>query len=163
MGTIRATTESIVDHSLYECQESFKMACEVTLGTKSKSTGTGHLNLVSSHGFRNKVWTELERVFSEDMFHICKQVCISFVVYLLIIIYFYQIKFLHNSLNELNLQNTEQNVAKDFWIKFGKLLHEETTNVSSAIKQMWEDDYPKLLKLYCELIKKLKYDEFKYE
>lgn len=57
----------------------------------------------------------------------------------------------------------ESSVAASFWSGFGKLLQEEIKNSSSAIQQMLEEDYPKLLKLYCELINKLKYEEFKYE
>lgn len=76
LGTINSTTEGVIDHSLYECRESLKMAFEVSLGTTSKSKGgPGHLNFVSSQGFRNKVWSELEKVFSEDIYQLCKQVC----------------------------------------------------------------------------------------
>lgn len=69
---------------------------------------------------------------------------------------------MQNSMNELNLQN-DSTVALDFWTGFGQMLQEEIKNSSSAIQQMLEEDYPKLLKLYCELVKKLKCDEFKYE
>lgn len=75
LETIESTLESILEHSFYECKESFKMAFEVSLGTSVKSkTGMGHLTLVSPMGFRNKVWNELEKVFSEDIYQICKQV-----------------------------------------------------------------------------------------
>lgn len=75
LETIKSTTESTVEHSLYECKESFKMAFEVSLGTSVKTKGgIGHLGLVSSLGFRNKVWNELEKAFSEDIYQICKQV-----------------------------------------------------------------------------------------
>lgn len=76
LGTIKLTTEGVIEHSLYECTESLKMAFEVSLGTSSKGKGgPGHLNLVSSQGFRNKIWSELEKVFSEDIYQTSKQVC----------------------------------------------------------------------------------------
>lgn len=75
LGTINSTIESTIDHSLYECRESLKMAFEPNSGASLKTKGgTGHLGLVSSLGFRNKIWHELEKVFSEDIYHICKQV-----------------------------------------------------------------------------------------
>lgn len=75
LGTIKATIDNVIDHNLYECRESLKMAFEVNLGTSMKNKGVaGHLNLISSQGFRNKVWSELEKVFSEDIYQIGKQV-----------------------------------------------------------------------------------------
>lgn len=64
---------------------------------------------------------------------------------------------------ELNLPNTDNSVAMKFWNGFGELFQGEIKIASSAIQQMLEEDYPKLVKLYCELIGKLKYEEFKYE
>lgn len=66
-------------------------------------------------------------------------------------------------MSELNFQNTDNAVAIKFWDGFGELFQEEIRISSSAIQQMLEEDYPKLLKLYCELIGKLKYEEFKYK
>lgn len=65
-------------------------------------------------------------------------------------------------MNELNLQNDSE-VASNFWSGFGQMLQEEIKHSSCAIQQMLEEDYPKLLKLYCELVNKLKCEEFKYE
>lgn len=61
------------------------------------------------------------------------------------------------------MQNTENSVALNFWIGLGESLQEEIKKSSSVIQQMLEEDYPKLLKLYCELVNKLKYEHFKYE
>lgn len=82
LGTIKSTTEGVVEHSIYECRESLKIAFDLSTGTTTKNKGgVGHLSLVSSQGFRNKVWTELEKVFSEDFYQICKQVFRLFLVY----------------------------------------------------------------------------------
>lgn len=77
LGTIKLTTDSTVEHSVYECRESLKIAFEIsTSGTSVKSkVSSSHLGLASSIGFRNKVWNELDKVFSEDIYQICKQVC----------------------------------------------------------------------------------------
>lgn len=77
LGTIKSTIDIIVEHSIYECRESLKIAFEIsTSGTSVKSkVSTNQLGLVSSLGFRNKIWNELDKVFSDDIYQICKQVC----------------------------------------------------------------------------------------
>lgn len=66
-------------------------------------------------------------------------------------------------MNNLNIQNVDLNVATKFWGKFGCLLQEEIKRSSNTIQQMLEEDYPKLLKCYYELVTKLNYEPFKYE
>lgn len=61
------------------------------------------------------------------------------------------------------MQNVDQNIASTFWTKFGEILQDEIQKTTSAVRQMLEEDYPKLLKNYCEMTKKLKYDQFPFE
>lgn len=63
----------------------------------------------------------------------------------------------------LNLHNFESNIAVKFWENFGPILQEEIKKSSSAIQQMLEEDYPKLLKFYYDLTKKLKCEHFSFE
>ncbi|VEN55180.1 unnamed protein product [Callosobruchus maculatus] len=72
LGIIKSTIDSFVEHSLYECREAWKSAFEIaSIPNKSKS-GAGQIQLSFSQGFRNKTWTELEKVFSEDLYQACK-------------------------------------------------------------------------------------------
>ncbi|KAJ8951184.1 hypothetical protein NQ314_007724 [Rhamnusium bicolor] len=148
LGTIKTTTDNLIEQNLDEYRECLKTAFDINVGgssTKNKG-GPGRVTLTSSQGFRSKIWTELEKAFSEEIFQICKQV-----------------KFLQTTLNTLNLQDIELSIASEFWIKFGEILQEEIKKTSSAVQQMLEEDYPKLLKNYYELTKKLKYDQFAFE
>ncbi|VEN55179.1 unnamed protein product [Callosobruchus maculatus] len=53
--------------------------------------------------------------------------------------------------------------AEKFWKDLGKFLEDDIGKSSLAVQQMLEEDYPKLLKCYNTLIKKLKYDCFTYD
>lgn len=74
-----------------------------------------------------------------------------------------QVKFLQTALNELHLQNVNKNLASSFWIQLGEVIQEETKRASPAVVQTLEEDYPKLLKNYHEMVKKLNSDQFKFE
>ncbi|CAG9825143.1 unnamed protein product [Phaedon cochleariae] len=147
LGTVKSVVESIVEHNLYECRESLKSAFAVSsVNTMKSKGGPGHISLMSMPNFRTKAWAELRKVFSEDIYQMCQQV-----------------KFLQTTLNNLHLPNSNFNIATDFWGSLGKILQEEIKKSSSAIQQMLEEDYPKLLKCYFELTKKTKYDPFPFE
>nr|XP_023014138.1 conserved oligomeric Golgi complex subunit 5 [Leptinotarsa decemlineata] len=148
LGTVESVLDSFVEQNLYECRESLQSALEATAGsfsTKAKNV-PGHVNIPSSQGFRNKIWIEVEKVFSEDFFQICKQV-----------------KFLQITMNNVHFSNGEFGIASKFWNEFGKLLQEEIQKSSSAVQQMLEDDYPKLLKSFFELTKKINYTSFSFD
>ncbi|CAG9858527.1 unnamed protein product [Phyllotreta striolata] len=143
LGTIQSVADNFIENNLHECKESVKQAFAVNTGVQSKhKSGPGHVSLTSSQGFRNKVWSEVEKAFSEDIYSICKQV-----------------KFLQTTLNNLYLPNGDFNVAGKFWLGFGKVIREEISKTSSAVQQTLEEDYPKLLKCYFEMIVKVKYNE----
>ncbi|XP_057656246.1 conserved oligomeric Golgi complex subunit 5 [Diorhabda carinulata] len=144
IGTIKSVVDNFVDNNLHEIKECLKLAFTIPLNTSVKSKGgPGHLNSSSSQGFRNKIWCELEKVFTEDIYQICSQV-----------------KFLQITLNNLYLPNGDFNIAEKFWMQFGKILQEEIQNSSLAVKQTIEEDYPKLLKCYLDMTNKLKFDTF---
>ncbi|KAJ8920765.1 hypothetical protein NQ315_004905 [Exocentrus adspersus] len=145
LGDIKQTTDNLIQHNLNECRDCLKTTFSIHGGgalSKSKG-GPGRVTLTSSQGFRNKIWIEIEKLFSEDIYHICKQV-----------------KFLQTALNSLNIQNIESNLANTFWVKLGDIVEDEIKKSTSAVQQMLEEDYPKLLKNYCEMTSKLKYDQF---
>lgn len=76
MGTIKTTTNNLIQQNLDECRECLQTALNVNVGvsvTKNKG-GPGRVALTSNQGFRSKIWIELEKLFSEDVYQICKQV-----------------------------------------------------------------------------------------
>ncbi|KAJ8954370.1 hypothetical protein NQ318_011043 [Aromia moschata] len=144
LGTIRSTTDKLIEQNLYECRESLKTAFDTSSsGTKTKG-GPGRVTLTSSQGFRNKIWSEIEKAFTEDIYQICKQVSVStyMIKYGIRLIFILSVKFLG-----------------EIW----RTSREEIKKSSSAVQQTLEEDYPKLLKHYYELTKKLKYSKFNFD
>ncbi|KAJ3656220.1 hypothetical protein Zmor_015314 [Zophobas morio] len=148
LGIINNTLQTTIENSLSECRECLKAAFDYNaLSTSSKvSKGPGRITLTSSQGFRNKIWIEIEKAFSEEIYQNCKQ-----------------IKFLQTTVNNLNVQNIDVDIASKFWLKLGQLIQHEIKNSSSAVQQMLEEDYPKLLKCFYEMHEKLKYNEFVFD
>lgn len=66
----------MTDLSLGECRESLKSSLDTVgpSGAPRPKQGPGRVNLVSSQGFRTRVWADLEKAFSEEIFQQCKQV-----------------------------------------------------------------------------------------
>lgn len=142
---MKTVTNNFIDQSLNEFKDCLKSAFEINQSVSSKSKGgPGKVTLSSSQGFRNKLWSELEKAFSEDIYQICKQV-----------------KFLQTTLNSIT--NVDLNVAHQFWTRLGEIMQEEIKSSTAAIQQALEEDYPKLLKGYYEMTKKLKYEPFNFK
>lgn len=148
LGVIETTVDNFIKQNVEECQEIIKIALEVNInsGLNKPKGGPGRVQLTSSQGFRTKIWSELEKTFSEDVYQICKQV-----------------KFLQLTLDELHIQNIDKNLASQFWNKLGKVIQDEIKQSSPALQQMLEEDYPKLLKNYYEMTKKLNYNHFIFD
>lgn len=54
-------------------------------------------------------------------------------------------------------------VTTDFWQKLSVNMSEDIQNAPSAMQQILEEEYPKLLKSYCDMIRKLNYEKFNLE
>ncbi|XP_044751811.1 conserved oligomeric Golgi complex subunit 5 [Coccinella septempunctata] len=145
LGTINKVLDNLISSTLSECKQSITYAFESASNTKSKA-GQGRISLSSSQGFRTKIWTELEKAFSEDIHQHCKQV-----------------KFLQSCLNNLNLQDKEIEVAAKFWSLLGKIIQEQINAAPYSIQQMLEEDYPRLLRCYLDISKKLNYEYFTFD
>lgn len=65
-----------------------------------------------------------------------------------------------STLDNSNITIFNHSTAQKFWIELGKCIQEEIKNASPAIQQMLEEDYPKLLKCYCEMTKKLNFTTY---
>lgn len=147
LGTIKEATQKVVDMSLSECEEILKSCFDITGGTsvvnKSKSGSTSRNTL---QNMKTRLWSDLEKAFSEEIFYQCKQ-----------------IKFLQSSIDNLDGYDLEIDVAARFWAKLGQVISEQIKNASDTALQMLEEDYPKLLKYYYEMIQRLGCTEFNFK
>ncbi|XP_022914460.1 conserved oligomeric Golgi complex subunit 5 [Onthophagus taurus] len=150
MGIIKTAIQNAIDISLSECRESLKASFDlnvnITGNLNKNKVGPGKANLSSSQGFRSRIWVDLEKAFSEEIYKQCRQ-----------------IKFLETTLNNMNVIVEQNEISPDFWNQLSKCIKEEIENSNSAVQQMLEDDYPKLLKCYYEMTLKLNYNNFKFD
>lgn len=65
-----------MDISLGECKESLKSALDTSSGINQslKNKGPGRVALSSSQGFRTRIWNDLEKAFTEEIYEQCKRV-----------------------------------------------------------------------------------------
>lgn len=132
--------------SLSECKEFLKSCFDVSGGVsvvKAKSGSSGRNTL---QNIKSRLWSDLEKAFSEEIFYQCKQM-----------------KFLQSSIDSLDGYNLEINIASQFWDKLGRVIAEQIKNASETVVQMLEEDYPKLLKYYYEMIQRLNCKEFNFK
>ncbi|KAK9869808.1 hypothetical protein WA026_003539 [Henosepilachna vigintioctopunctata] len=142
LGSVNKILDNFMDSSLLECKQSIECAFEIATSNKFKSN-TGRVSLTTSQGFRNKIWTELEKAFSEDIHQQCRRV-----------------KFLQTTLINMNFHGAEIDIAEKFWESLGIIIKTQIENAHSSIQQMLEEDYPKLLRCYFDISKKLNYEHF---
>ncbi|KAL1491355.1 hypothetical protein ABEB36_011963 [Hypothenemus hampei] len=146
LGLIETTIENLLKQNLDECREILKSALEINnVLIKSKNT-PGRVQLSSSQGFRSKLWTEIDKIFSDDLFLICKQV-----------------KFIQITLKDLNVRKIDEHVALRFWSSLNQVIREEIEKSSQAVIQALEEDFAKLLKNYYEMIRRLNYEKFHFD
>lgn len=131
--------QTAIDGCVDECAQSLRAAFDTTCTIK---TGPGKATLSSSQGFRTRIWSDLEKAFCDEIFCSCKQV-----------------KFLQGIINNFN----QSPVAASYWKKLSETITKETNSSSAAIQQALESDYPKLLKLYSDMIQKLSYEHFVFK
>lgn len=150
MGTVKTATQKIADSSLEECRECLKSAFDINSGTTSSlnkaKTGPVRTNLSNLQNIRTRIWSDLEKAFSEEIFYHCKQ-----------------IKFLQTILNDLDVHGVNINIASQFWSKLGQIIAEEIKISPSTVLQMLEEGYPKLLKCYYEMCRRLNYGEYNFK
>lgn len=79
MGTINKVLDDFISSTLSESIQGITYALETTASGKSKAVQGRNISLSSSQGYKTKVWTELEKAFSDDIYKHCKQVscCLS--------------------------------------------------------------------------------------
>lgn len=146
LGTIREASQKVIDMSLSECEEILKSCFDSTGGTsvvKSKSASATRNTL---QNLKTRLWMDLEKAFSEELFYQGKQ-----------------IKFFQSTIDGMDGYDLEINVASRFWEKLGQIISEQIKSASDTAVQMMEEDYPKLLKYYYEMIQRLDYKEFNFK
>lgn len=78
LGTISTSIQNTVDIALAECRESLKTTFDVRVNldaaTIKGKQGPGRAALTSSQGFRTRIWSDMEKVFSDEIYQQCKQV-----------------------------------------------------------------------------------------
>ncbi|KAK5645700.1 hypothetical protein RI129_004164 [Pyrocoelia pectoralis] len=150
LGTIKTVTGNLTSVCLNECKETLKLALDARIGMSAdiskKHVGPGRANISSSQGFKSRIWTDLEKTFSDDIYDQCKQV-----------------KFLQETLMTFHLHACNDQIASNFWNQLCDCLVQEINNSSAAVRQLLEVDYPKLLKLYKDLVLKLNFDHFYFK
>ncbi|XP_065163267.1 conserved oligomeric Golgi complex subunit 5 [Atheta coriaria] len=148
LGTISTSIQNTVDIALAECRESLKTTFDVRVNldaaTIKGKQGPGRAALTSSQGFRTRIWSDMEKVFSDEIYQQCKQV-----------------KFLQYTLTNINRDFDD--LSSNFWNSLGDVISEEVKNAVPSVQQMLEEDYPKLLKCYCDMIKKLRYEKYSFD
>lgn len=146
LGTVKEATQKVVNMSLSECEEILKSCFDSNDGVntvKIKSTSSGRSTL---QNIKNRLWSDLEKAFSEEMFYQCKQ-----------------IKFLQAMADNTENNNLNLNIAAQFWERLGCIISEQIKTSSDTIVQMLEEDYPKLLKCYYDMIQRLNYKDFPFK
>lgn len=63
----------------------------------------------------------------------------------------------------MHSHNLEKDIAPDYWHRLGEVITEEITNSPSSVKQMLEEEYPKLLQNLQNVVQKLAYDKFTFK
>lgn len=145
LGTVKEATQKIADMSISECEEILKSCLDIS-GVSIVKGKSGSSTRNSLQNMKTRLWSDLEKAFSEEIFYQCKQ-----------------IKFLQSSIDGLENYNLGINIASQFWDKLGRVITEQIRNSSDTAVQMLEEDFPKLLKYYYEMIQRLGCKEFTFK
>lgn len=150
LGSLDFTLNNYIDASLGEAKESLKASLDISNNNAAQpktTKGPGRVTMTSSasQGFRSRIWLDLEKSFSEEIYLQCKHM-----------------KFLQLKLDEMHSHNLNQDFAASFWKKLSELITAEIESSPNAVKQMLEEEYPKLLRNFLTMITKISYDKFSF-
>ncbi|CAH1787402.1 unnamed protein product, partial [Owenia fusiformis] len=158
LGTLSSTVMSVVEACQDQLKDGVKSALDVATitNTQSKSTsGPGRSTMPTTGNtaqFRATLWTNMERLM-DSIYASCAQV--DQLEKVLVkkrdpVTHVCFIQELHKS--------GEKNIMMKFWDAMAEILTDQfntAANSSTFIKQAFEGEYPKLLRLYNELWKRL--------
>ncbi|KAE8750096.1 hypothetical protein FOCC_FOCC003220 [Frankliniella occidentalis] len=160
LGILNAELNRILDTSVSTLSSAISEALDIQVLTQApvsndstKSRGTPGRVVMPSLGnissFRSKLWSALENLFEISIYTQCSQIEVLRAV-------------LHNQTNELGCRiqvpDEKKSMTDTFWTRVLKLLSQELASSaqnSTYMKQALEAEFPKLLRLYVDLRKRL--------
>ncbi|KOX69822.1 Conserved oligomeric Golgi complex subunit 5 [Melipona quadrifasciata] len=147
LGIVNGAIDNIIDSALSEIEKIASESLDVTLATnqdlgKRAAPGRAAIpSLGSSGNLRTRIWDNLERLFQDTLYTHCLQ-----------------IELLQRILLEHHVKGLDE-LSQTFWNRVNTLLSKvlvERAQASSFVKQALEGEYPKFLRIFLDLRKRLK-------
>ncbi|XP_043528102.1 conserved oligomeric Golgi complex subunit 5 [Frieseomelitta varia] len=147
LGIVNGAIDNIIDSALSEIEKIASESLDVTLATNQdlgKRAAPGRAAIPSpgfSGNLRTRIWDNLERLFQDTLYTHCLQ-----------------IELLQRILLEHHIKGLDE-LSQTFWNRVNTLLSKvlvERAQASSFVKQALEGEYPKFLRIFLDLRKRLK-------
>lgn len=147
LGIVNGAVDNVIDSVLSEIEKIATDSLDVTLATSQdtgKRAAPGRAAIPSpgsSGNLRTRIWENLERLFQDTLYTHCLQ-----------------IELLQRILLEHQAKGLDQ-LSQQFWNRVNNLLSKvlvERAQGSSFVKQALEGEYPKFLRIFLDLRKRLK-------
>ncbi|KAK1128308.1 hypothetical protein K0M31_002778 [Melipona bicolor] len=147
LGIVNGAIDNIIDSALSEVEKIASESLDVTLATNQdlgKRAAPGRAAIPSpgsSGNLRTRIWDNLERLFQDTLYTHCLQ-----------------IELLQRILLEHHVKGLDE-LSQTFWNRVNTLLSKvlvERAQASSFVKQALEGEYPKFLRIFLDLRKRLK-------
>ncbi|XP_053975408.1 conserved oligomeric Golgi complex subunit 5 isoform X1 [Hylaeus volcanicus] len=147
LGIVKGAVDNVMDSALSEIEKIATESLDVTLATNQdvgRRGAPGRATIPSpgsSGNLRTRIWENLERLFQDTLYTQCLQ-----------------IELLQRILLEHHTKGLDD-LSQQFWDKVNDLLSKvlvERAQGSSFVKQALEGEYPKFLRIFLDLSKRLK-------
>ncbi|CAK9805208.1 Conserved oligomeric Golgi complex subunit 5 [Anthophora plagiata] len=147
LGIVNGAVDNIIDSALLEIEKIATESLDVTLASnqdpgKRAAPGRAAIpSLGSSGNLRTRIWENLERLFQDTLYTHCLQ-----------------IELLQRILLEHHTKGLDE-LSQKFWDEVNSLLSKvlvERAQGSSFVKQALDGEYPKFLRIFLDLSKRLK-------
>ncbi|XP_003485731.2 conserved oligomeric Golgi complex subunit 5 isoform X1 [Bombus impatiens] len=147
LRVVNGAIDNVIDSALSEIEKIASESLDVTLTTNQdlgKRAAPGRAAIPSpgsSGNLRTRIWENLERLFQDTLYTHCLQ-----------------IELLQRILLEHHMKELDE-LSQKFWDRVNTLLSKvliERAQGSSFVKQALEGEYPKFLRIFLDLRKRLK-------
>lgn len=147
LKVVNGAIDNVIDSALSEIEKIASESLDVTLTTNQdlgKRAAPGRAAIPSpgsSGNLRTRIWENLERLFQDTLYTHCLQ-----------------IELLQRTLLEHHVKELDE-LSQKFWNRVNTLLSKvliERAQGSSFVKQALEGEYPKFLRIFLDLRKRLK-------
>ncbi|XP_023932212.1 conserved oligomeric Golgi complex subunit 5 [Lingula anatina] len=159
LGSLHHTVTKVIEDCKMNLQNNIKMAVDVSAlsqqQTHGKAGGPGKAAIPATGNtamFRANLWTNMEKLM-DNIYSACAQV-----QHLQKVLVKKKDPVTHVCFIDELSKEGPVNIMQSFWVMVTCMLKEEFTSASNAstfLKQAFEGEYPKLLRLYNELWKRL--------